>query len=591
MSTPNYTALNIKVATEAITNYKDRVISKLLKYKFFVEKQQHYKRTGQTKQYKETTTIFDDIKDNYSITIIKIEEFLNKKKCLTDDARNYINKIHDNTHLPYVLKIEGVRYKDLNTGISNSLLYIASDNELYRFVLNNKECKSKTDKQKGKLNIVCQDFMTAGKLQRFKNLVASAFQKKDVNYTFLYHDEFNRILYLFGNSLHNILNMVIEEEEQSPLLSQHEAEREANDARILYEAERRADIDRVAQENATSSARLEQGPSPPTSVPQPPLTAAVAVAPIPAERAVKRAETLTDEEWKEQDNAASYKVEQEEEEEEKGFPDAPPPPSEQENHYIALYEYPVQSKDDVPLKKGDVVIMLNKDIENGWSEVKKKDGQKGIVPTLYIEAKQQDTEEEAASASSGNIIFRVGHKYKVINRWESNVPGSNFSVENNDEVTYIGPNPDQNQHEFVIVEKNDNTTGPFPKTHLAEINYGPHHPMIAQAIANPSGRFSNKYVNVYNRSGAGGGSYSYSNKSTKKKQSKKHIKKNKSRQSTKKKQSRQSTKKKQSRRRPVKKKQSRRRPVKKKQSRQSTKKKQARRRPVKKAKTTKKHTM
>ena len=56
--------------------------------------------------------------------------------------------------------------------------------------------------------------------------------------------------------------------------------------------------------------------------------------------------------------------------------------------FVARYDFQGKAKDDLSLKKGDVISIINKDNMDWWYAESKETGRKGFVPRNYIVAQK-----------------------------------------------------------------------------------------------------------------------------------------------------------------------------------------------------------
>ncbi|XP_077869299.1 crk-like protein [Saccoglossus kowalevskii] len=66
-------------------------------------------------------------------------------------------------------------------------------------------------------------------------------------------------------------------------------------------------------------------------------------------------------------------------------PVAPPTQPQDDKYYKALFEFLGRDPDDLPFKKNDILLLLNKDEENWWTMKSLTSNRTGSVPVPYIE--------------------------------------------------------------------------------------------------------------------------------------------------------------------------------------------------------------
>ena len=61
--------------------------------------------------------------------------------------------------------------------------------------------------------------------------------------------------------------------------------------------------------------------------------------------------------------------------------------------FVAKHDFQGLTKEDLSLKKGDVISIISNDHEDWWYAESKETGRKGFVPSSYVVAQTSSTEE------------------------------------------------------------------------------------------------------------------------------------------------------------------------------------------------------
>jgi len=71
-------------------------------------------------------------------------------------------------------------------------------------------------------------------------------------------------------------------------------------------------------------------------------------------------------------------------------PPPPPPPADSQASEAslpsvqAMYDYAAQTDEEISITAGDILLVTNPDLGDGWMEGKTLDGMKGIFPASYV---------------------------------------------------------------------------------------------------------------------------------------------------------------------------------------------------------------
>ena len=72
---------------------------------------------------------------------------------------------------------------------------------------------------------------------------------------------------------------------------------------------------------------------------------------------------------------------------------------------VVKFAYTPENDDELALKKGDIVTVLQEEIYDGWHEGE-LDGQKGVFPSNFVEVQEEEIEEPVAPKRMCSL-FRV----------------------------------------------------------------------------------------------------------------------------------------------------------------------------------------